>query len=234
MARRAVDPWRDAPTSELGDQVLPRWFVLVAIGTVVLGVVVVTLAFFAFGPREVPPAARRPPPAGGYTTAVGDLRIGESEPVSLEDAPCPELEGLRVAGTSTDQQSLARGLAALCDAQAGPLLSDFAAAGGVVRFAQFSDASVDSTARIGEPLILLNNRLAVTDPAWIAPLVVHDLVALDGDPTSAETALEALRAEAAACDALIGDSDRSRACDAATAVLALDDPLTALREAGYR
>jgi hypothetical protein len=233
VARRAVDPWRDAPTSELGDQILPRWFVLLAVATVGLAVVAAVVAFFAFGPTEVPPAARRPPPAEGYTTAVGDLRVGETDPVPLAPAACPELEGIRVAGSPSDQRVLAEGLAPLCDIDVPAPLGDFASAGGVVRFAQFSNADVDSTARIGEPLILLNNRLAVTDPAWIAPLVVHDLVMLAGDPASAETAVAAIRAQAAACDAVIPQGTRSRACDDAAAVLALDDPLAALSEAGY-
>jgi hypothetical protein len=233
VARRALDPWRHAPTSELGDQVLPRWFVLLALATALLAVAAVITAFVVFGPGEIPPAARRPPPAGGYTHAVGDVQIGESDPVPLDPVPCAVLAGIRVAGTAADRQVLAEGLALLCETDVAGL-TGFASAGGVVRFAQFSDTGVDSTARIGEPLILLNNRFAVTDPAWIAPLVVHDLMTLNGEPGTAETALAARQAEAAACIALLDDADRSRACNDAAAVTALDDPLETLRAAGYR
>jgi hypothetical protein len=80
--------------------------------------------------------------------------------------------------------------------------------------------------------VLINNRFAGTDPLWIAPLVVHDAVVLAGDPARAETALRARRAEAAVCAAL--DVERpSRGCADAAALLALDDPLGALRAAGY-
>lgn len=238
MGRRAPrDPWRDAPVSELQDQVLPRWFVLTALVMVPLALAAAIGAFLVFGPEEVPPAARRPPPAQGYTHAVGDLRTGDSEPVALP-APCPELGGLRVAGTERDRAVLAEGLAALCGASLDPgsaeLLHAFAAEGGTVRFAQFSDTGVDSTASIEEPLILLNNRYAVTlEPSEIAPLVVHDLTARSAGPGTAEGELAARSAEAAACSVL-GDGAASRSCADAVVLLALDDPLAALRAAGYR
>lgn len=230
MARRALDPWRDAPTDELGDQVLPRWFALLAVVMVLLAVGVLVGAFVAFGSDDIPPTARRPPPAGGYTHDVGGVRVGDREPVTLDPAPCTQLEGIRIAASGADRAALVAGLSALCELDRG--IAGFAEDGGVVRFAQFADTRVDSAARPG--LILLNNRFAVTEPAWIAPLVVHDLATLDGDPASAETALAARQAEAAACDALLATDDRSRACDDAAAVVALDDPLAVLRAAGYR
>ena len=239
MARRAPrDPWRDAPVSELQDQVLPRWFVITAVVMVPVALVAVLGAFLVFGPEEVPVAARRPPPAGGYTHAVGDLRTGDSEPVALP-APCPELGGLRVAGTEQDRAVLAQGLGALCGAALEPgsaaLLRAFAGEGGSVRFAQFSDTGVDSIASTEEPLVLLNNRYAVSlQPAQIAPLVVHDLTARSTGPGTAEGELAARRAEAAACSALLDTETPSRSCADADALLALDDPLGALRAAGYR
>lgn len=232
------DPWLDAPVSELQDQVLPRWFVLTGLLMVPVAIVALVAAFLVAGPDEVPAAARRPPPADGYTTGVSDLRVGDSPPVPLEEEPCAELDGLRIAGTEVDRAVLAQGLAALCDgalpAEDRALVEALAAAGGVVRFAQFADTGVDSTASLDGRLILLNNRFSVTEPAWIAPPVVHDLTVLAGDPASAETALAARRAEARVCDALLEDPTRSRACADAAAVLALDDPLAALRAAGYR
>lgn len=226
MARRALDPWRDAPTSELGDQVLPRWFVLLAVAMVLLAITAASAAFVAFSSDD-DVVARRPPPADGYTHDVGAVRLGEAQPVALEDAACQALDGIRVAGSGADRAALATGLASLCE------LDIRVPADLVVRFAQFGDAEVDSTARIDEPLILINNRYALQEPAWIAPLVVHDLATRDGDPAAAQTALAARQAEAEAC-ALLAEADRSRACDDAAAVLALDDPLAALRAAGYR
>lgn len=238
MARRAPqDPWRDAPVSELQDQVLPRWFVLTALVLVPVALVAAIGAFVVFGPQEVPVAARRPPPGGGYTHAVGALRTGDSEPVAL-DAPCPRLRGLRIAGTPQDRAVLTEGLGALCgdglDPGADDLLRAFADEGGTVRFAQFADTGVDSTASLDEALVLLNNRYAVTlDPREIAPLVVHDLTARAGGAGSAEGELAARRAEAAACALLGGDLARSRSCADAEALLAGNDPLAALLDVGY-
>lgn len=238
MTRRAPrDPWRDAPVSELQDQVLPRWFVLTAVVMLPAALVAAIGALVVFGPEEVPVAARRPAPAAGYTHAVGDLRTGDSQPVAVE-APCAELGGLRIAGTQQDRAVLTEGLGALCDAGLDPrttaLLRVFAAEGGTVRFAQFSDTGVDSTASIEEPLILLNNRYAVTlDPAEIVPLVVHDLTARSAAPGTAEGELAARRAEAAACSVLGDEVGSSRSCADAEAVLALDDPRAALLDVGY-
>lgn len=233
-----TDPWRDAPTSELQDQILPRWFVLLGAAMVAFAVAAAVGAFVIFGPQEVPVADRRPPPADGYTTAVGQLQVGSSVPVALTPAPCRQVAGVRVAGTEADRLVLGQGLAALCAAVpeggAGEQLGAFASAGGVVRFATFRDTGVDSTARADPPLILLNARFAVTEPAWIAPLVVHDTVTLAGAPGTVTTALDARRAESAACDGLAAGLRRSRACADAAALLALDDAAAALRAAGYR
>jgi hypothetical protein len=235
--RAPRDPWRDAPVGELQDQVLPRWFVLTAVVMVPVAIVAAIGAFVVFSPREVPVAARRPPPGGGYTHAVGELRTGDSEPVALSE-PCRPLRGLRVAGTQQDRAVLTEGLGTLCDADLDPaaaeLLRAFAAEAGTVRFAQFSDTGVDSTASLEEALVLLNNRYAVTlEPAEIAPLVVHDLTARAAGPGTAQGELAARQAEAAAC-ALVDVPPPSRSCADAAALLALADPLAALLDVGYR
>lgn len=245
MARRGLsrpsaaprDPWRDAPTSELSDQVLPRWFVVTCLAAIPVAIAVVVYVFVTFGADEVPVAARRPPPGGGLTSDVGGFAVGEAPPRPIEDPACPEISDLRVAGTEQDRQRLVEGLSALCGLEqsgVAELLQGFGDAGGVVRFAQFTETGVDSTASTTEPLILLNARFSVTDPAWIAPLVVHDLVTLDGEPGTASTELAAREAELGACDRLFADTRPSRACDDARALLDLDDPLAALVEAGYR
>src|SRR5918998_4039382 len=87
---KGKDPWRKTPTSELADQVLPRWFVLTAIAMIVVAIAVLVGAFVVFGPDRVGVAARRPPPAGGLTSGVGDLRVGSSEPVPVSGM-CPTL-----------------------------------------------------------------------------------------------------------------------------------------------
>lgn len=233
------DPWANAPTSELGDQVLPRWFVLTAIAAVAAAAVVAVAALVMAGRDPLPPAARRPPPADGFTTAVGAVDPGTSAPVAY-DAPCALLDGIRIAGTAGDQAQLRRGLATLCNTalrdDAATAIAAFARAGGVVRFATFEATGVDSTAALppAAPVVLVNTRFQRTDPAWIAPLVAHDATVLAGDPGTVETAVTARTVEADVCTRLLGSDAGSRACADAAAVLELDRPRDALRDAGYR
>lgn len=233
------DPWRRSRVGELQDQLLPRWFVVLCLALVPIAVGAIIAAFVVFAPADVPVAARRPPPADGLTSDVGDFVVGRSQPVPYAGA-CRRLDGVRIAGTPADQQTLRLGLAALCNTTLPPAIEDrvarFAAAGGVVRFAQFERTGVDSAARLRpEPrTILLNAKLQRTDPLWIAPLVAHDAVLLGADPTSADAALQARRAEDLVCDRILSGRRESRGCEDAEALLALPDPLAALREAGYR
>lgn len=233
-ARYGRDPWADAPTEELTDQVLPRWFVLLAIGAVIAAVGTLIAALFAFGPQEVPLAERRPPPADGLTHEVGDYVIGGNEAVLYTDS-CPLLEGVRVAGTSEDRTRLRTGLAALCnvaEADVADGLEAFAEAGGVVRFATFTETGVASTATTGDdPQILINTRFSRTGPLQIAPLIAHDVIART-DPGDAATELSARISQADACARIFNELPPS--CDDATALVDLPDPLTALRQAGYR
>jgi hypothetical protein len=232
------DPWADAPTSELGDQVLPRWFVLTAIAAVLAAAVVAAVAFATIGRDDLPVAERRPPPDGDFTTAVGEVDVGASEPLPY-DAPCAELDGARVAGTEADRAQLRRGLAAVCNSdlpvETAAAVTAFADAGGAVRFATFEATGVDSTATLpGEPpVILINTRFQRTNAAWIAPLIAHDSTLRAREPTSATAALAAREAEAAVCDRLLRADSDSRSCADARALLALDDPLAALRDAGF-
>lgn len=233
------DPWRHAPTSELGDQVLPRWFVLTAIGAVVTAVIVGVAALVLPGRREVPVAARRPPPSSAYTTAVGAVEAGASPPAA-SDAPCRLLDGIRLAGTAADRERLRAGLAGLCDADLPDAvtadLRAFSRARGVVRFATFDATGVDSTAsrRPAGPTILINTRFQRTNPRWIAPLVAHDVTLRGGDPATAESALQARRVEALVCERVLGPGNDSRGCADAAALTALDEPLAALRDVGFQ
>lgn len=235
----ARDPWANAPTGELGDQVLPRWFVLTAIAAVLAAMTVGVIAFRPPGRAAVPAEARRPPASSQHTTAVGQIADGGSEAVAY-DSPCGLLEGLRVAGSQGDRAQLRRGLAALCNvtlpAAVAADVRAFAAAGGVVRFATFEATGVDSTASraAAGPTIFVNARFQRTDPLWITPLIVHDAALRRRDPTAAAAAVAARRAEADVCDQLLSDQDQSRACTDARTILSLDDPLGALRAAGFR
>jgi hypothetical protein len=236
---KGKDPWRKTPTSELADQVLPRWFVLTAIAMIVVAIAVLVGAFVVFGPDRVGVAARRPPPAGGLTSGVGDLRVGSSEPVPVSGM-CPTLDGVRVAGAVADQRALITALNALCgvrlNVDVATRLREFAQAGGVIRFAQFQATGVDSTADLANrpPRIYVNAKFARTNPTWIAPLIAHDVTFLDLDPTTAEGALAARKVEANMCTALFRERRPSRGCEDAQSLLVQPDPLAALREAGFR
>ena len=233
------DPWANAPASELGDQVLPRWFVLTGIAAVIAAVVVAAAALILPSRTTVPVEARRPPPSDDYTTAVGAVEVGASDPVAY-DAPCAVLDGVRIAGSDADRAHLRRGLAALCNTalpdDARDAVAAFARAGGTVRFATFEATGVDSTTtrEPDQPTMLINTRFQRTQPSWIAPLIVHDAVLRDGDPQTARAALSARRAEVVVCERLVGAGADNRACADAQAVTSLDDPLAALRRAGFR
>lgn len=237
--RLSSDPWRNAPTEELQDQVLPRWFVLLAIVAVLAAAVTLAVAFGAFGPGEVPVAERRPPPAGGLTHDVGAYEVGTAEPVAY-DGSCPLLTGVQVAGTPTDRAALRRGLAAACnvaEGDAAAALEAFARAGGVVRFAAFGATGVDSAATTTgspdarPPQILVNARFSRSAPLLIAPLLLHDAIART-DPGSARTELSARITEADACARLFDDPPRS--CGDAISLATSPDALAALRAVGYR
>lgn len=232
------DPWAQADVGELQEQLLPRWFVLLCLFGVVAVIATAIGAFLVFGPEEVPVEARRPPPGEQLTHEVGEFLIGETPEIPYE-AACPQLEGIRIAGTARDQELLRLALAGLCNtplpSDAEAALARFAADGGVVRFALFEATGVDSAAQLDGERILVNAKyVQLNRSRWIAPVIAHDAVVLAGDPASAETALRAREIEAEVCRRLLGSEDPSRGCDDAEAVLALGDPLTALREVGFR
>jgi hypothetical protein len=231
------DPWSDAPTGELGDQLLPRWFVLTALTLVAIAVIVLVAALLLPERDPVPVEARRPPPSLMYTTAAGEVQTGMSAPQAY-DAPCALLQGVRIAGTAADRARLRQGLAGLCNITLpDDVVADmraFAEQGGVVRFATFAATGVDSTASRRPPAtVFVNTRFQRTDPLWIAPLIVHDATLRGPGRATAEGALTARRAELAVCDRLLGSRARSRGCADAAAIVALDDPVAALRAVGF-
>ncbi len=240
MVRPAAprDPWQNAPVGELSEELLPRWFVILAMASVPAAIAVLVTAFLLMGADEVPVAERRPPPAAGLTHDIGEFAVGDSDPVAWDAGDCAALDGVRIAGHAADLAVLSAGLEALCTVDLAPATAErvraFAAADGIVRFGVFEATGVDSAAELDGGQILVNAKFSQTTPAWIAPLVVHDATLLDGDPDRAETALAARRAEAAVCAALFESSLPSRACEDAAALLAADDPLGELRAAGYR
>ena len=257
MARRSAgprpvkSPYEGARVEALEEPLLPRWFVLLMVVAVPVAIGVALWALLSFGSTDLAVEARRPPPSpdSSLTTPVGQFAVGELEPVAI-DPSCPVLSGIHAAGTALDRQRIEFAIDALCEIRlpedVGRRLQAFGQAGGVVRFAQFEATGIDSTLDpSGDvPVVLINARLAreSTDPLWIAPLVVHDTTYLELEPGSVEGALDARRGEAEICarlfdpassDAAFPESDPSRACDDAQALLALPDPAAALQEQGF-
>ncbi len=238
---RGRDPWRKAPTGELGDQVLPRWFVLIVVMLIPVAATVVVVALVLGGPRQLAVAERRPPPAGGYTNRAGEITPAVGEPVVYERA-CPMLQGVRIAGSDRQRSVLRAGLAALCNVdlsdEVAARLRAFAEARGVVRFARFELTGVDSTATLGSgrepPVVYLNAKFEAGNPLRVAPLIAHDVSLSQLDAASAEAALAARRVEAAVCHRLFDAAELGRGCRDARGLLELDDPLRALRDAGFR
>jgi hypothetical protein len=237
--REGRDPWARSPVGELSEPLLPRWFVLTAIVMVPVAVAAVAGAFLVYRSGETGVAERRPPPAGDLTAAVGDLAVGEAEPVDL-DAACPAVEGFQVAGAARDLEVLTIGINALCaadlDGDTAERVERLADNATVVRFAVFEATGVDVATDTGAVprTILVNARFTQTDPGWIAPLVALEATFVDEDPAAAEGALAARRAEAGVCADLFTDTRPSRACEDAAALIDLPDPAAALREVGYR
>lgn len=236
----AGDPWARAPSGELADPLLPRWFVVTALATIPAAIAAIIAAFVVFSQAEVGVAERRPPPSeAGLTAGTGEVATGHAEPVALTP-DCPLVAGLRIAGADADRETLTKGLNALCDAGLDPRTADhvgrLADAGAVVRFAVFERTGVDSAAELdAQPKrLLLNARFSRTKPRWIAPLVALEATFLDADPTTAEGVLRARRAESRVCRSLFDDARPSRACKDARALLSMENPRAALRAAGYR
>jgi len=233
-----VDPYADAPVDELHAPLLPRWFVLVVLALVPVAVALFAVAF-PWGEEDVVPVAeRRPPPTGELTGDVGDWQVGEAEPQPLE-ADCDGVEGFQVAGTVEDRRRLSEALNALCGVVlpdgAGAAVGALADAEAVVRFGAFERSGVDVTAvrDADPPVVLPNGRFAqAAQPRWVAPLIVYEAVRLAGDPATAEDTLAARDAEWAACEAVL-DDELNVGCEDARELLALDDPLAALRAAGF-
>ncbi|MGI8574134.1 MAG: hypothetical protein ACR2MA_02075 [Egibacteraceae bacterium] len=238
-ARRPRDPWQNAPTSELGDQVLPRWFVLLAIVMVIAAVVVLVIAFTRVGGggyEQV--AARRPPPGNGLTSQA-QLRP-EDRGVGLRHAGASCAPGLRVRGTATEIETLRSALAVLCQTELPESvrtgLGRLSERNARYAFGVLEPARVDVTRVLAStsPLIVVNSSLADASPSEFAPLFAYDAALAGRDPAAAAAVLRARRAEAAVCDRLLPAGETTLACADAEALTSLADPLGELRRAGFR
>lgn len=231
------------PSLPSGEPILARWFVILMLILVPLGLAVSIWAWLSIDREALSPAARRPPGTAEIThdrgTAVlNDDVSTEPGPECAEDVDVFGDEGARAAGR--------RALSGVCTvlrrgetdaAETG--LDAWIDGDGLLRFAVFERTGLDSSARVedGRIVIELNAKFQFEDASEAAPFIVHELVHLadgwPGEPVTDRDELRALQAQAAACDILVFRNEAPRGCDDAAALLADPDPLSLLDEAGY-
>lgn len=232
------------PALPSGEPLLPRWFVIPMVVLVPLGIAVTVWAFASVGRDPLPVAERRPPGTARITHERGDAALNQT--IATEPGPdCAS--AIEVFGDEGARAAGGRALSGVCQMLwAGDLpavergLRRWGSRDGRLRFAVFELTGADSSARIeGDRVVVeLNARFQFENATEAAPFVVHELAHLGGgawpgDPVDAAGELAATRAQRAACDLIAFADQPPRGCGDAEQLLALDDPLAALRAAGY-
>ena len=227
-----------------GEPLLARWFAVLMVVLVPIGLAVSVWAFLSFDREELTAAERRPPGTAEVTHERGTAVLNETTDTEPGPACAADVEvfgddGARAAGV--------RALGAVCTllgrggfeaAEEG--LARWAEQGGRLRFAVFEVTGLDSSARAedGRLVIELNAKFQFDDATLAAPFIVHELTHLadgwPGAPVTDAAELRALEAQARACQRLVIRDDPPRGCADAQEVLDDADPLSLLEDAGYR
>ena len=233
------------PAMPDGEPLLSRWFVLVMIPLVVAGIVVTVWAFLEFGGRaETTAADRRPPGSATVTHERGQAVLNEI--TETEDGQgCAT--GVTLFGDAGARATTRRAMAAACqllssgdfpEAQAG--LEAWRRDDGLLRIATFEFTGTESSARVEDERVVieLSPRFQFADATRGAPFILHELVHLGsgtwpGTPVDAAQELLATEVTDRACQRLALGEDRPLGCIDAAELLADDDPLQAMVEAGY-
>jgi hypothetical protein len=233
------------PTLPTGEPVLARWFVVAMLVLVPLAIVVTAWALLSIPRDELTPAERRPPGDGQVTVERGAAEFGASTDVEPGPSPCGE--AIELIGDDGTRAASRRALATLCellrDATFQPArdgLTEWIRNDGMLRIAVFELSGVESSARVEDDRIVveLNAKFQFEDAARAAPALIHQLTLVaqpdwPGAPITAETELAGVEAQAAACERLRFDGPSPRGCLDVEELLAADDPLGLLVEAGY-
>lgn len=231
------------PSLPGGEPILPRWFAAAMVVLVPLGIAAIIVVFLVTRSDPIAPELRRPPGSDAVTHDRGDAVLNR---IDLEEDGPECVGGVTVVG---DESALAAGraaLAATCQLlQSGAFHSAdegaeaWAASGGILRFGVFELTGVDSSARRegGRLVIELNAKFQFDRGDRASPTIIHELVHLGsgfpGRAVTAEDELAAVHAQGAACERLAFRDEPPRTCLDADELLALDDPLAALVEAGF-
>lgn len=252
MARRSPGGVGDGlPAMPDGEPLLARWFVIamLLLSLVAAGLTAFALTRRAAAPAEVFPAAeRRNPGTATVTHERGELRVAEDTTVAQPVTCAPRV---RLVGDDGGRATLQRAFGVLCaqlDAdEDGSLaavaagLAQLDAAAGIARVAQAAATGVDSSARIedGVPVLELAPKFQFESGRLAAPFLAHELVHLGsetwpGDPVGAVDEVSAMRVQLEVCAALrVGEAERPRGCRDAAELLDVDDPVAAVRDAGF-
>jgi hypothetical protein len=252
MAERGLDQqgfdgrgFGGRPTLPTGEPIIARWFVIMLLIVVPIGIGIIAWAFLSFDREPVSAAARRPPGDATQTHFRGQAALAETLDEELF-VGC--VEGIRLVGDEGGIATVRRALQATCqlaESAEGRAIEDglvaLAVSGGLVRVAVFEQTGVDASTRIenGVPVVEINAKFQFNDAAEAAPALVHELTHLAAGwpafgPVDAKAELEAVMAQQRACQRLSFRGNPPRTCLAADELLEGDDPLGALLEAGYR
>lgn len=234
-----------------GEPVLARWFVvaMLLLSLVAVGMTVFALTRRAAPPAEVFPAAeRRTPGTALVTHDRGETQLATDTSVSQPVTCAPEV---RLVGDEGGRSTLQRAFGVLCaqleaddDGSLGQVADGLARldeAAGIARVAQAVATGVDSSARIedGVPVVEIAPKFQFESGRRAAPLLAHELFHLGsgtwpGEPVDAAHELAAMRVQDEVCRALrVPEDERPRGCQDAAELLAAEDPLAALRDAGF-
>jgi hypothetical protein len=228
---------------EDGEPLLARWFAVLLVVLVPVGVAVTIWAFTSIDRTPITPAERRPPGTAEVTHERGQAALNETTETADGPGCAADIE---VFGDEGARAAANRTLGSVCtllsrggfeDAALG--LDRWAQQDGRLRFAVFEVTGLDSSARVedGRVVIELNAKFQFEDATLAAPFVIHELVHLahgwPAEPVDVDGELAALEAQARACDTLVIRDDPPRGCNDAAEVLRATDPDELLRDAGY-
>jgi hypothetical protein len=227
------------------------WWLWLAAAVSTLALVATVVGIFRAVPGQLPPAARRSPPAPGLSHGVGQISVPILLPANRDrlvrrHASCPRLDRVTLVGTAGEVAMLDAAATKLCALRSTPPIqrarTGLQEARAVVSFAEFQLSINESTTRFGAgpPEVLVHAKFQQGDaaPERVAAVLAHEggHVA-DGRVPAAADELRARQSELEACGRLFGPGVQpNRGCADAAALLAEDDAaaIGRLKEAGYR
>jgi hypothetical protein len=227
------------------------WWLWLAVAVTTVTMVVVAAGLFGSAPSQLPPAARRSPPAQDLSHGVGELRVPVLSPEHRDrlvrrQAGCPRLDQVTLVGTAGEVALLDAAADKLCALRSTAPIQRARAglqeARATVAFAEFELSINESTTDFSSerPMVLVHAKFQQGEAAAerVAAVLAHEGAHVaDGGPPTAAAELAARTAELEACGRLFGPGVQpNRGCADAAALLSGDDAgaLRRLKEAGYR